>query len=168
MPSVATVLRAGIAAGLAGGAAMIAWQMLCGEIANEATPVSGVDSSTWTAVTSIAAFILGTDAFSGSFAIGSIAFGLLIHFLVAVAVGVAGAAFLAVTWGARPPVLGAVLHGVAYGLLVEILVLNLIVNAIDDPNLVYHSTPPWSWWIAHAAYGGALGLVLSRKLEPRP
>lgn len=153
----------GTRAGLAAGLAMIGVQMLNGEIAASSTPVPGVVSSTWTAITSISAFLLGTGAFSDSFAVVSIAFGLAVHLLLAIALGVVGVAFLVWTLGPRPGPFAALLIGLAYGLFLEVA-LNLTVNSIDDPNLVYQSTLPWSWWLAHAVYGTILGLVAARRL----
>ena len=71
--SARAVVGVGVRAGLGAGALMIAWEMLAAEIAAEPTAISGIGSSTWTPLTAIASFVLGTDAFSGSLAIGSIA-----------------------------------------------------------------------------------------------
>lgn len=162
-----TVAAVGARAGLAGGAAMIAVQMLNGEIAAEGTAVAGTLSSTWTAITAISAFLLGVDAFSSSFAVLSVAFGLAVHMLMALALGVIGAAFVLWTLGSRPGPLAAALTGLAYGLFLEVSLLNLTVNSIDDPNVVYQSTPSWSWWLAHGVYGVTLGLAASPLLARR-
>ena len=45
--------------------------------------------------------------------------------------------------------------GMAYGLVLEVVVVNLIVNQIQDLNTLYTSTPEWSWWVAHAMFGAA-------------
>lgn len=162
-----TLATVGARAGLAGGVAMIAVQMLNGEIAAEATAVPGTLSSTWTAITSISAFLLGVDAFSASFAFLSITLGLTVHLLMAMALGVIGVAFALWTLGSRPGPLAAALTGLAYGLFLQVLVLNLTVNSIDDPNILYQSTPSWSWWLAHGVYGFTLGLAAARLLARR-
>ncbi|MDQ4130679.1 MAG: hypothetical protein M3133_06800 [Actinomycetota bacterium] len=156
-----TVLAVALTAGVAAGAAMIGTQMAIGEIASEETAVPGIRSSTWTAVTSISAFLFGEDAFHGSFAVLPVLFGLAWHFLNAVVLGVIGVALVLVTLGARPGPLASAVLGFSYGLFLQVAVLNLAVNAIDDPNIVYESTPEWSWWLAHAVYGTTLGLVAS-------
>lgn len=160
--SVALVgLRAGIAAGLV----MAAVLMAIGEIANEPTVVPGIDSSTWTALTGIAAFFFGVDAFHGSFHVLSIAAGLAIHLVVAAVFGLIGVAFVVVTQGPRPGAAGAVVQGVAYALFIQIFVLALVVNAIQDVGTVYGSIPRWGWWAAHGAYGAALGVTASALLR---
>ena len=146
-------------AGAVAGAVMIGWQMLTGEIDNTPTAVPGIDSSTWTAITSVATLLLGVDGFHGSFHLGSILVGLILLMLYAVAFGVVGTALLAYVQGYHPGPIAAAMQGIAYGLLLEILVLNLGVNGTQHPNVVYESTVPWSWWAAHAAYGLTLCVV---------
>jgi hypothetical protein len=169
----APALRAGAVAGIGAragvgaGVAMIAWEMLAAEIATEPTAISGVGSSTWTPPTAIASFVLGDEAFSGSLAIGSIAFGLLLHLAVATVLGVVGAAALVYVLGYRPGPFGAGVCGAAYGLFLEIVALNLAVNAIQSPDVVYRAAPEWTWWVAHATYGITFGLLAARGLARR-
>ena len=161
------IAAVGAMAGLAAGAAMIAWEMTAAEIASEPTAISGIGSSTWTPVTGIASFALGTDAFSGSFAIGSIAFGLAWHLVVATLLGVLGTAGLVYVLGSRPGPLGAALWGAGYGLFLEVVVLNVATNSLQTPDVVYRAAPEWTWWVAHAIYGTALGLLVARGLARR-
>ena len=162
-----TVVAVGVRAGLGAGAAMIAWEMLAAEIASEPTAISGIGSDTWTPLTAIASFVLGIDAFTGSFVIAPIALGLVLHLAVAAVVGVAGAAALVYVLGYRPGAFGAGLAGAAYGLFLEIVLLNLAVNATQSPDVVYGAAPAWTWWVAHGIYGMALGLLAARALARR-
>lgn len=162
--AIATV---GARAGLLAGAAMIAWELTASEIASEPTALDGIQSSTWTPVTAIASFVLGTDAYSGSFAIGSIALGLAIHLVLAVLLGVVGTAALVYVLGYRPGAFGAALCGAAYGLFLEIALLNLLVNLTQDPDIVYRAAPEWTWWVAHGIYGTTFGLLAARRLARR-
>jgi hypothetical protein len=146
---------------------MIAWEMLAAEIASEPTAVSGIASDTWTPLTAIASFVLGTEAFTGSFAVGSIATGLVVHLVVACALGVAGVAALVYVLGYRPGSFGAGLCGAAFGLFLEIVVLNLAVNATQSPDVVYRAAPEWTWWVAHGIFGTTLGLLAARRLSRR-
>ena len=157
----------GVRAGLGAGAAMIAWEMLAAEIASEPTAISGIGSDTWTPLTAIGSFVLGIDAFTGSLAVGPVALGLLLHLAVAAVVGVAGAAGLVYVLGYRPGAFGAGLAGGAYGLFLEIVLLNLAVNATQSPDVVYEAAPAWTWWMAHGIYGVALGLLAARGLARR-
>lgn len=152
-----TVAGVGGVAGVLAGAAMLASQMMVGEIANEPTAVEGVDSSAWTAITGIASVLLGPDAVHGSFEPGAILVGLVLAALYAAAAGVVGVALLVYVQGYHPGPVAAATQGFAYGLLLQILVLNLAVNLLQDPNTVYESTPPWGWWLGHSVYGIALG-----------
>lgn len=157
------LLRAGLGAGVAAGAAMALTLMLIAEIAAEPTPVPGVSSSTWTPLTAITSFLFGLDAFAGSFQILPIAFGAAWHLLNAVVAGVVGVALLVWLLGPRPHSVATMGLGILYGLTLEILVLNLAVNAIQDANIVYEALPQWGWWVAHAAFGSTLGLALARR-----
>jgi len=147
------------------GLAMVLTLMAIGEIADEPTAVPGVDSSTWTALTGIAAFVFGTDAFHGSFAPLPILAGLLIHLAVAAALGVVMVAALVLTQGPRPGHVGAMIQNIAIALFVQIYGLALVVDSIQDVGTVYGSIPHWGWWVAHAVYGGALGLVSASLLR---
>lgn len=155
----AQLLFVGSLAGLAGGAAMALTLGTISEIASEPTFAPGIDSSTWTPFTGIAAFFFGPDAFHGDFHVLPIAFGLALHMLLSIAVGVAGLAFLVYTLGARPTPLSAATLGFAYGLFLQLLAVNAVVNAIQAEQTVYESMPQWGWFAGHAAYGTTLGLV---------
>jgi hypothetical protein len=162
--SMRAVVAIGARAGLGAGVAMIGWEMTAAEISREPTAIAGIGSSTWTPLTAIAAFLLGPDAFGASFAIGPLVLGLVVHLAVATLVGVAGVAALVYVLGYRPSPFGAGLCGAAYGLFLEVVVLNLAVNALQSPEVVYRAAPPWTWWVAHGTYGIALGLLAQRGL----
>lgn len=159
------VAATGVRSGLVAGALMAGALMLIAEIANEPTAVAGVDSSTWTPLTGIAAFVFGTDAFSGSFAPLPILAGLVLHLAVAAGYGVLGVAFIVVTQGPRPGAAGAMVQGIVYALFIQIFFLALAVDAIQETATVYDSLPRWGWWAAHSGYGGALGLAAARLLR---
>ncbi len=162
-----TVVGVGLRAGVAAGAVMIAWEMTAAEIAREPTVVAGIVSSTWTPVTGIASFLLGVDALSASLAPGAIVLGLLVHFAMSAVLGVAGTAALVWVLGYRPGPVGAALCGFAYGLFLEVVVMNIVVTSIQDPDVVYRAAPEWTWWVAHGAYGIGLGLVGALMLQRR-
>ena len=159
-----TVARIGVRAGALAGAAAVVSQMLVGEIAAAPTAVEEIESSTWTAITSVAALFLGPEAFHGSFALGSIIVGLIVLAIYALAAGVGGIALLVYVQGYHPGPIAAATQGMIYGLLLQIIVMNLGVNAVEEPNGVYEATPAWGWWVAHTVYGAALGLVSAELL----
>ena len=161
------VARMGAAAGAVGGLAMIAWQMLAGEIDATPTAVEGIDSSTWTAITSVASLVLGADAMHGWFSLGPVLLGLILWMAYAVALGVLGIALLVYVQGYHPGPAAAAVQGVAYALVAQVLVINLTVNAMQAVNTVYESTAPWSWFAAHAVYGTALGFAGAGLLSTR-
>lgn len=39
--------------------------------------------------------------------------------------------------------------------------INLLVGLAQSAPTVYESLPPWGWWVAHGAYGLALGGALA-------
>ncbi len=81
--------------------------------------------------------------------------------------GVAGTAALVWVLGYRPGPVGAALCGFAYGLFLEVVVMNIVVTSIQDPDVVYRAAPEWTWWVAHGAYGIGLGLVGALMLQRR-
>lgn len=162
------LVRAGVPAGVAAGFAMAAWLMFCGEVANDPTRVRGISSSTWTAITAITAFFFGADAFHGDWAALSILAGLAIHAVASVLFALPGVALIGYTFAGRPGPVGGMLAGLAYGLAVEILALNLAVNLIQGDGMLYESIPSWGWWVGHGFYGTTLGLVCARRLPEAP
>lgn len=152
---------------LAAAAALALTVMLIAEISDTGTAVGGIASSTWTPITSISCFFLGLDAFSAGFAPLSIGFGLAVLLLVSALAGVLGVGLLTVVLGYRPQPLAAAILGLAYGLSLEVVGMNVIVNGLQAPNVVYESLPLWGWWAGHAAYGATLCLVAAQLLARR-
>jgi len=160
-----TLVKVGAVAGLAGGIVMAMWQMVVGAIATEPTAVPGIDSSFWTAVTSIPSVLFGEQWFHGSFHFGAVFVGLMGHMMNSIVIGIVGVALATTVLGPRPRVLPAVAFGMMFGLVLEVLIVNLVVNQIQDVNTLYTSTPEWSWWVAHAMFGATLGLTASTLLR---
>jgi hypothetical protein len=158
-PSGATLARVGALAGVAGGLVMAMWQMVVGAVAQEPTAVAGIDSSFWTAVTSIPSVIFGTDWFHGSFDFGALFVGLMGHMMNSAVLGVGGVAIASALFGARPRVSHALVFGMMFGLILELVIVNLVVNQVQTIDTLYTSTPEWSWWVAHAMFGATVGLV---------
>lgn len=165
--TVPTVVRTGLLAGAVAGMMMAMWQMVVGAIATEPTAVSGIDSSFWTAVTSITSVIFGLDAFHESFQLWPVLFGVGGHMANSMMLGVLGVALVIAMQGARPNLIAAAMQGTMFGLVLEVVILNLVVNQIQDVNTVYTSTPEWSWWVAHGIFGMTLGLVAAELLRRR-
>lgn len=164
----ATLVRAGVIGGLAAGMVMAMWQMVVGAIAQEPTALPGIDSSFWTAVTSIPSVLFGIQWFHGGFEFWAVFFGLMGHMMNSAMLGVVGVTLATTLLGSRPSVGGAIALGMAFGLLLEVVIVNLVVNQIQDVNTLYTSTPEWSWWVAHAMFGATLGLVASTLLRREP
>ena len=128
----------------------------------------GIDSSFWTAVTSIPSVLFGIQWFHGSFEFWAVFLGLMGHMMNSAILGVVGIALATSLLGRRPSPVAAVAFGMTFGLVLEVVVVNLIVNQIQDVNTLYTSTPEWSWWVAHAMFGAILGLVGSTLLRREP
>ena len=75
-----------------------------------------------------------------------------------------GVALLTSILGRRPNPAGAVVLGAAYGIAVEAILINGIVNTQKIQTL-YSAAPHWSWWVAHGIFGIALGLLSSMLLR---
>lgn len=166
------IVTTGLIGGAVAGMAMAMWMMGIAAAATTQTAVPGIVSSVWTPVTAITSFIFDVDAFHGSFDDGvlSILFGITAHMGMSMMLGVLGVALITAVQGMRPTVVGAVMQGAFFGVVLEVVILNLIVNNIQDVNTVYTSAPEWSWWIGHGIFGMMLGGVAALLLrrEPRP
>jgi hypothetical protein len=160
-----TLVRVGAIAGLAGGMMMAMWQMVVGAIAQEPTAVAGIDSSFWTAVTSIPSVIFGTDWFHGSFDFGAVFVGLMGHMMNSAMLGIVGVGIATTLLGSRPSPGHAAVFGMTFGLILELVVVNLVVNQLQTIDTLYTSTPEWSWWVAHAMFGATVGLIASALLR---
>ncbi len=163
----ASIVKAGLLAGMAAGMMMAMWQMVVGAIASEPTAVAGIDSSFWTPVTSITSVIFGLDAFHGSFHLWPVVAGVAGHMMNAMILGVVGVVLLTAILGARPNPVAAIMQGMLFGLVLQVVILNLIVNQIQGVNTVYTSTPEWSWWVSHGIFGMTLGIVGALLLHRR-
>jgi hypothetical protein len=161
----ATVLTAGLIAGAIAGMMMAMWQMVVGLLADEPTAVEGISSSFWTAVTAIPSVPFGLDWFSEDFDFWPVVLGIGGHMMNSMMIGILGVALLAALLGRRPSPVAAIMQGVLFGLLMEVIIVHLIVNPIQDVNTLYTSTPEWSWWASHAVFGMTLGLVGSLLLR---
>ncbi len=159
------VLVIGAIAGAVAGMMMAMWQMIVGAIADEPTAVDGISTSFWTAVTAIPSVPFGIDWFSQDFDFWPVVLGIGGHMMNSMVLGVLGVTLLVALLGRRPSVPAAVMQGVVFGLVLEVLIVHLIVNPIQDVNTLYTSTPEWSWWASHAVFGMTLGLVGSLLLR---
>ena len=155
------LLRAGLIGGIVAGMMLAMWQMIVGAIAQEPTAAPGIDSSFWTAITAIPSVPFGMQWFHGSFEFWDVVIGLMMHMGMSMMLGVIGVTITVSILGSRPSPGAAVVVGVMFGLVVEVVLVNLIVNNWQDVNTFYTATPEWSWWVAHGLFGMTLGLVAS-------
>lgn len=155
-------IRAAVAPSLCAAAALILTTSLIAEISAEPTWGPGIQSSTWTPATAVTALFFGHSAFHGDFAPPSILFGWLVIAVVSLIAGTLATAFIVYCLGRHPHPLAAALLGAAWGLAMEIVLINLLCNWLQEENGIYESMPSWGWWVGMGAWGVTLGLVLSR------
>jgi apolipoprotein N-acyltransferase len=74
--------------------------------------------------------------------------------------GIMGVALLTAILDRRPNPVAAAAIGAAYGIAVDAILINWIINTQTIQTL-YTSTPHWSWWVGHAIFGATLGLLSS-------
>lgn len=160
----AEVLRAGALAALAAGFIMAAWQMVVAAIAQNPTAVPGIHQTLWTPPEGIWSVVFGVHHFHGSFHLVPVVGGIVGHLGNSLVLGIVGVSLLTAILGPRPKPVGAVVLGAAYGIAVEAILINGIVNTQKIQTL-YSSTPHWSWWVGHGIFGATLGLLSSVLLE---
>ena len=137
---------------------MLALLMTAGALADDPTAKSGVDSSAVTLPNAVAQFVFSTggDQFDSDYRWLTYP-GIALHLAAAVALGALGCAIIATLLGRRTGTLPAVGVGIAYGALVQVVVLFAFVGGLQDVDTVKTSVPIWSWWAAHILYGALLG-----------
>jgi hypothetical protein len=160
--SVATteVLQAAALAAIAAGFIMAAWQMVVAAIAQNPTAVPGIHQTLWTPPEGIWSVVFGVHHFHGSFHFVPVFGGIAGHMVNSLILGIMGVALLTAILGRRPNAVAAAVIGAAYGIAVEAILINWIINTQKIQTL-YSSTPHWSWWVGHAIFGATLGLLSS-------
>jgi hypothetical protein len=161
------LLKVGAVAGLAGGMMMAMWQMVVGAIAQNPTYYHGIHTSFWTAVTSIPSVLFGPNWFHGSFEFGSVFLGLMGHMMNSMVLGVVAVALATTLLGRRPSIASAMAFGMMFGVILELVIVELLVNEVlqTTHHTLYNSTPHWSWWVSHILFGATTGLVASTLLR---
>jgi hypothetical protein len=129
------------------------------EIAADPTAEAGVRTSTWTPFRGVWSLIGGTGAFGGDWDFGPIAGGLVTMLFVATALGLVGIAAIAFLLGPAPQPAAAMLVGAAWGLLVQIVVVSLLLGGLLGEMPAYDAAPAWAWWLSTGTWGIALGLL---------
>src|SRR3954465_10712076 len=155
-----TVVRVGALAGITGGLIMAAWQMIVAAIAQNPTAVHGIHQTLWTPPEGIWSVAFGVRHFHGSFHFIPVLGGIVGHMGNSLILGIMGVALLTAILDRGPNPVAAASIGAAYGIAIEAIVINWIVNTQKIQTL-YSSTPHWSWWVGHAIFGATLGLLSS-------
>ncbi len=165
-----TIVRVGALAGTAAGLMYAAWQVVVAAIAQDPTAVPGIHQTLWTPPQGIWSVVFGVHHFHGSFHFIPVLGGVVAHVGNSMILGIVGVALLVAILGRRPNRAAAVVLGAAYGIAVDAILINGIVNTQEIQTL-YSAAPHWSWWIAHAIFGITLGLlssVLLRRNNAKP
>lgn len=169
--SARNVLQVGVLAGMASGFIMAAWQMVVAAIVQNPTAVHGIHQTLWTPPEAIWSVVFGVHHFHGSFHFLPVFGGIVGHMGNSLIVGILGVALLTAILDRRPNPVAAAVLGAAYGIAVEAILINWIINTQKIQTL-YSSTPHWSWWAGHAIFGVTLGVLssvlLMRSNVPRP
>jgi hypothetical protein len=153
-------LQVGALAGVAAGLVYAAWQVVVAAIAQEPTAVPGIHQTLWTPPQGIWSVAFGVDHFHGSFHLIPVFGGIVAHLGNSLILGILGVALLIAILGRRPNPAAAIVLGAAYGIAVDAILINGIVNTQKIQTL-YSAAPHWSWWIAHGIFGITLGLLSS-------
>jgi hypothetical protein len=154
------VLQVGALVGMASGFIMAAWQMVVAAIAQNPTAVPGIHQTLWTPPEGIWSVVFGVHHFHGSFHLIPVFGGIVAHMGNSLILGIMGVALFTAILGRRPSPVAAVVLGAAYGIAVEAILINWIINT-QKVQTLYSSTPHWSWWVGHAIFGATLGLLSS-------
>jgi hypothetical protein len=163
-----TGLRRAAAASL-GAALFLAVSLVAiAEIAAEPTAEPGVRSSTWTPLRGLWSLVAGSDAFGGSLDAVAVAAGLALLLLAATALGLAGIAAIGFLLGPEPHPPAALAAGVAWGIVVQIVVVRVGIDTVLGHLPAYDALPHWAWWLGLGTWGAVLGLLAAAPAAGRP
>jgi hypothetical protein len=161
-----TLIPIGALAGIAGGMMMAMWQMIVGAIARDPTALPGVHQSFWTPVEGIWSVIFGSQRFHSDFHLVPVLGGIAGHMMNSMMLGILGVFLATKLFGGRPTVAQAIAFGMMFGLVLEVVIVNGLVNSVlQSTHTLYTSTPEWSWWVAHAMFGATVGLISATLLR---
>ena len=144
------VFRAGVLAGIIGGALMAAFSMMY---------TAAVGAGFWTPLRLIGATFYGVDALVGGS--GVLLWGMIVHFMSAIVLGVVFAAIAPRRLTAGPALFGGVIWG-----LVALVVMTFVVMPIVDRTMLPRvAMMPGMWVAAHVAFG--IGVASAPALRRR-
>src|SRR3954451_3254666 len=129
-----TILQVGALAGVAAGLMYAAWQVVVAAIAQHPTAVPGIHQTLWTPPQAIWSVVFGVHHFHGSFHFIPVVGGVVAHMGNSLILGILGVALLIAILGRRPNPAAAIVLGAAYGIAVDAIVINGIVNTQKDPD----------------------------------
>jgi len=155
-----TTLQVGALAGVAAGLMYAVWQVVVAAIAQDPTAVPGIHQTLWTPPQAIWSVVFGVHHFHGSFHLIPAFGGIVAHLANSLILGILGVALLIAILGRRPNPAAAILLGAAYGIAIDAILIDGIVNTLKVQTL-YSAAPHWSWWVAHGIFGITLGLLSS-------
>jgi hypothetical protein len=96
--------------------------------------------------------------FHGDFHFIPVFGGIAGHMMNSLIVGLVGVVLLTAILGRQPHPAAAVILGAGYGIAVQAILINAIINTQKIQTL-YSSTPHWSWFVGHGIFGLTLGML---------
>jgi hypothetical protein len=153
-----TVIRVGVLAAIAGGTVMAVWQVVVAAIAQQPTAVPGIHQTLWTPPEGIWSVAFGVHHFHGDFHFIPVLGGIAGHMMNSLIVGLVGVVLFTAILGRQPHPAAAVILGAGYGIAVQAILINAIINTQKIQTL-YSSTPHWSWFVGHGIFGLTLGML---------
>lgn len=114
----------------------------------------------WAPPRAITGTFFGEAHAGRSFALGSVATGMMVHLLFSV---VFGLAYAAITWlaGWRLSLTGSPLAGMAWGLALWLVNTFLLAPRMPGGELMTKAMPAWAWLVGHLMYGAVVGLLIA-------
>jgi hypothetical protein len=117
-------------------------------------------------VEAIWSVIFGVHHFRGDWHTVPVLGGIAGHMMNSMIPGIIGTALIVALLGRRPNIGAAMMLAVGFGIAIEAILVNGIINNAQKIETLYYSTPSWSSWVAHAIFGmtlGGLGGLLLRR-----
>lgn len=142
-------LTRGAIGGLIGGMAMAMFSMF----------VAISEDGFWAPVRGITSVVFGDKYYGGDFAFGSVIVGLMGHMMNSVVLGVVFALIAGIV-PAKASKSTVIVAGMAFGLMVWLVMVPLVATQAQSSELFADSVPAWAWVVGHLMFGGITALVL--------
>jgi hypothetical protein len=170
-PTASASVAAAMVAGVVGGVVALAVLAIAGSSADASTAVRGIDTSLVTVPNAVTNFVFdtGVDQFHEGYSWPTYP-GVALFLIAGFAFASVECALIAGVLGPRPDWGAAVFFGLLFGIFLQTIVLDAVIDGMQDVNVLHSAAPVWGWWAANGLFGLTVALsaaAVIRRAAPR-